>query len=212
MPRNRRRTLTIATLAVAAVVTAVALPLFQPWRLFTGKVVDEALPGADPISMTTSSVAPPTISGAGRRTPTAPPPGTPRPATSATSQPTARPTSRPAAPRRLATGELISHEHRTTGTASILELPNGSRVLRLEGLATSDGPDLKVWLSDAKVVDGRAGWQVFDDGRYRSLGELKGTKGNQNYAIPADTDLTALTSISIWCDRFNVSFGAATLA
>lgn len=199
MPSTRRRTLAVATVAVAAVVAAVALPLFQPWRLFTGKVVDEALPGADPISMTTSSTAPPTISGGRRQTPATPAPQTPAPTTAS-------------APRQLAKGSLISHEHKTSGTASILELPNGTRVLRLEALATSDGPDLEVWLSDAKVVEGRPGWHVFDDGRYRSLGQLKGNQGNQNYAIPADVDLTALRSVSIWCNRFNVSFGAAVLA
>ncbi|MFQ6325068.1 DM13 domain-containing protein [Nocardia sp. CWNU-33] len=26
-----------------------------------------------------------------------------------------------------------------------------------------------------------------------------------------DTDLTTLTGVSIWCDRFNMSFGAARL-
>ncbi|GAA3546547.1 DM13 domain-containing protein [Kribbella ginsengisoli] len=190
MPSTRRRTLAVATVAVAAVVAAVALPLFQPWRLFTGKVVDEALPGADPISMTTSSVPPPTISGDRRPTPSA---------------------TRPKTPRRLTSGTFISHEHKTTGTAAILELPDGSRVLRLEALDTSDGPDLEVWLSDAKVLDGKRGWHVFDDGRYRSLGQLKGNQGNQNYEIPKDVDLKALTSVSIWCNRFNVSFGAAEL-
>ena len=203
MPRTRRRTLAIATVAVVAVVTAVALPLFQPWRLFTGKVVDEALPGADPISMTTSSSAPPTISGERSKTPTTPPVKTPEVGSTTTP---------PTAPQRVATGRFISHEHDTTGTASILKLPNGSRVLRLEGLDTSDGPDLKVWLTDAKVVAGRAGWHVFDDGNYLNLGKLKGNAGNQNYAIPPDADLTALRSVSIWCDRFNVSFGAAELA
>lgn len=78
MPRIRRRTLIAATVAVAVVVAAVALPLFQPWRLFTGKVVDEALPGADPISMTTSSSAPPTISGDRSQTPSPPAAKTPQ--------------------------------------------------------------------------------------------------------------------------------------
>jgi hypothetical protein len=53
---------------------------------------------------------------------------------------------------------------------------------------------------------------VFDDGRYVDLGSLKGNVGNQNYVIPADVDLTTLSSLSLWCDRFDVSFGAATLA
>jgi Electron transfer DM13 len=115
-------------------------------------------------------------------------------------------------PITLATGEFISHEHGTAGSVRILELPDGSRVLRIEDLDTDNGPDLKVWLTDAPVIDGPSGWLVFDDGEYVDLGSLKGNKGSQNYAIPADVDLTELTSVAIWCDRFSVSFGAAALS
>ena len=189
LPR-RWRAAVIAAAAVAVVVTAVALPLFQPWRLFTDKVVDEALPGAVPISTTSSSTRPPTISAGPQR-----------------------PASRPAPQTRvLLTGRLISHEHRTSGTVAVLALPDGRRILRIENLDTSDGPDLKVWLSAATVVPGKAGWHVFDDGRYRALGALKGNHGNQNYPIPADVRLDDFRSAVIWCDRFNVSFGAAGLA
>ena len=111
----------------------------------------------------------------------------------------------------LARGELISHEHNTTGTVQVLRLPDGSRVLRLENLDTSNGPVLKVWLTDAPVIPGQAGWHVFDDGSYVDLGDLKGNKGSSNYAIPADVDLGQYSSVSIWCERFAVSFGAATL-
>lgn len=176
------RTAGIAAAAVAVVALAVALPLFQPWRLFTDKVVDEALPGAVPISTQTSSTTPPTVSVTPKKT------------------------------QILLTGKLITHEHKTSGTVAVLKLPDGSRVLRIENLDTSDGPDLKVWLSDAKVVEGRSGWHVFDDGRYRDLGSLKGNHGNQNYAIPAAVRLEDFRSVAIWCDRFNVSFGAARLA
>ncbi|WP_107656390.1 DM13 domain-containing protein [Nocardia suismassiliense] len=117
----------------------------------------------------------------------------------------------PAQPRTLARGSLISHEHQTSGSVVILQLPDGSRVLRLEDLDTSDGPDLHVWLTDAEVLEGKAGWFVFDDGSHTDLGSLKGNKGSQNYAIAADTDLSALTSVTIWCERFRVSFGAAQL-
>ncbi|PXX58414.1 electron transfer DM13 [Nocardia tenerifensis] len=117
----------------------------------------------------------------------------------------------PTQPRVLARGSLISHEHDTAGTVVLLRLPDGGRVLRLEDLDTSDGPDLHVWLTDADVVAGKSGWFVFDDGAHVDLGSLKGNRGSQNYAIPADTDLTALTSVTIWCQRFHVSFGAAQL-
>lgn len=114
-------------------------------------------------------------------------------------------------PVELARGAFRTHEHATTGSVSILELADGSRVLRLEDLATSNGPDLKVWITDAPVLAGRAGWFVFDDGEYADLGALKGNIGSSNYALPPEVDLTRLTSVSIWCERFSVSFGAAAL-
>lgn len=203
----RKRTAGIAAAALAVVVAAVALPLFQPWRLVTDKVVDEALPGTVPISTTSSSVTPPTVS-VEPSTPTTGPTSTP--STRSPAPAVQKPA--PKRPEVLLTGALITHEHETTGKVAVLALPDGSRILRIENLDTSDGPDLKVWLTDAKVLPGRAGWHVFDDGRYRNLGNLKGNRGNQNYAIPQDVDLENFRSVSIWCDRFNVSFGAAALA
>ncbi len=84
--------------------------------------------------------------------------------------------------------------------------------MRFEGLDTSDGPDLRVWLSDAPVIEGAAGWSVFDDGAYLDLGALKANKGDQNYEIPPGVNLSDYGSVSIWCARFAVSFAAAELA
>lgn len=120
-----------------------------------------------------------------------------------------------AAPRAepvvLARGELISHEHESSGSVVVLELPDGSRVLRLEDLNTSNGPDLQVWITDAPVIEGRAGWHVFDDGRFVDLGDLKGNIGSSNYPLPPEVDVAQLSSVSIWCQRFAVSFAAADL-
>jgi hypothetical protein len=111
----------------------------------------------------------------------------------------------------VARGTFVSHEHDSSGSVAVLRLPDGSRVLRVEDLRTSNGPQLEVWLADAPVVEGTAGWRVFDDGRHVDLGDLKGNLGSSNYAIPADVDLVALPSVSIWCARFHVSFAAARL-
>lgn len=118
---------------------------------------------------------------------------------------------RPATPITLAEGAFVSHEHETSGRVRLLQLPDGSRIVRLEELSTSDGPALHVWLSDRPVQPGRAGWHVFDDGAFLDLGDLKGNRGDQNYPVPGDADLNRLTSVSIWCARFHVSFGAAAL-
>ena len=111
----------------------------------------------------------------------------------------------------LARGTLISHEHESSGSVALLRLADGSHVVRVEDLQTSNGPDLHVWVTDAPVIEGTDGWTVFDDGRYVDLGELKGNIGSSNYPIPADADLTGLSSVSIWCARFHVSFAAAPL-
>jgi len=129
----------------------------------------------------------------------------PNPTSSATAEP--EPT-----PEVIAKGKFISHEHDTNGTAKVLELPDGDRVLRLENFETSNGPDLKVWLAAAPVIPGTDGWFVFDDDEHVDLGPLKGNIGNQNYKIPAKVDIDQLSSVSIWCDRFSVSFGAAELS
>ena len=108
-------------------------------------------------------------------------------------------------------GEFVSHEHDTSGRARVILEVDGSHALELVGLDTSNGPDLRVWLSDQPVRTGAAGWRVFDDGKWVELGKLKGNRGDQTYAIPAGTDLDQFESVAIWCKRFSVSFGAASL-
>ncbi|MGW6277918.1 hypothetical protein [Kribbella sp. NPDC055071] len=119
------RTAGITATAVVVVALAVALPLFQPWRLFTDTIVDEELPVAAPISTQPSSTTPPTISVAPRPTPNPPPNPTPK-------------STPPEAPEILLTGRLITHEHSTSGTVAVLKLPDGRRILRIEDLNTSD--------------------------------------------------------------------------
>ncbi len=183
----------VPVIVLGVAVIAVGMYLFQPWKLFTNVTVDEPLP-------TVASA--PAVAGTDAEA------GTEADAEAMT-EAEAAPATEPVV---LSEGTFITHEHGTTGTAQILELPDGSRVLRIEDLDTSNGPDLKVWLTDAPVIEGEDGWYVFDDGAYVDLGALKGNQGSQNYAIPADVDLTDLTSVSIWCDRFSVSFGAAELS
>jgi len=132
--------------------------------------------------------------------------------TTPTPEPTESATPEPAVPVQLSAGELISHEHDTTGTVRIIENPDGTRVLTLENLATSNGPDVHVWLAAAPVVPGFDGWFLADDAAYVDLGVIKGNLGNQVYDIPADVDLGQYPSVYLWCAQFAVSFGAASVA
>ncbi|HEY5882776.1 MAG TPA: DM13 domain-containing protein [Nakamurella sp.] len=191
-----RKKIILATIAVVVVVGgAVGLALFQPWKLFTRNTVNEAVPVAAAAAAVPAQA--PVTAG-----PTAPDSVVQDPATPAAEPPAAEPVV-------LASGTFVDGEHATTGTATILQLPDGSRYLRLENFSTSDGPDVDVALSDQQA--GGDDWGKYDDGRYLHLGDLKGTDGNQNYEIPADADLSGLTSVVIWCDRFNVAFGTAAV-
>jgi hypothetical protein len=109
----------------------------------------------------------------------------------------------------LASGRFRSLEHGTTGVARVVELEDGSRFLRLEDLDTSDGPDLRVYLTDQPISDD---WGVWDDGRYVDLGALKGNVGDSNYRIPEDVDLSDFRTAVIWCRRFTVGFAVAPIA
>jgi hypothetical protein len=91
----------------------------------------------------------------------------------------------------------------------LVKLPDGSHLLRLEDLASSDGPDVKVWLSS---LEAGGDWFKYRSGRYVDLGAIKATHGNHNYVLPPGTDIAGLTSVVLWCDRFGVAFGSAPLA
>ncbi|MGK5630957.1 DM13 domain-containing protein [Streptomyces sp. URMC 123] len=176
----------VPVLAAFALVAAVGLYAFQPWKAFTDTTVNEQLPsGAAPAPTAPRATAPGTAPGgaaAGR--------------------------DRAAGAGEQSSGRFVSHEHTTTGTARVLRLTDGTGLLRLEDLSTSEGPDVRVYLStrDAAAVERGLG-----EGAVQLAG-LKGNLGNQNYTIPAGTDLSRFRSAVIWCERFSVSFGAADLA
>jgi hypothetical protein len=171
---------------VVVIAGAFGLYWFQPWKLFTSKTVNDAAPV---VVATAQPTAQPTAQASGQATASA----------------------APAGPVLVASGGLISHEHTTSGTAQLVRLPAGGHQLVLRDLSTSDGPDLRVWLTDQPVVDGRAGWHLFDDGKHLELGPLKGTHGTLVYDVPADARIADYSSVTIWCRRFAVSFGAAEL-
>lgn len=195
-----KKTLVVISLVSVPFVVA-AGTYFQPWKLFTDTRVEEALP-----KPTETIDAPKDVNQSEADEKIAEkeePLSTSKSATDSTEV--------VESPEVLAEGKFITHEHDTTGSVKILKYSNGTRILRIENLKTSNGPKLEVWLTDAPVIEGLDGWRVFDDGKFINLGALKGNIGSQNYSIPSETNLDDYSSISIWCERFSVSFGAADL-
>ena len=112
--------------------------------------------------------------------------------------------------KALETGTFHGKVHNTSGRATIYQEADGHLILRLTNFKTSNGPDVHVVLIAAKDADDDANFLKSSTERVE-LGVLKGNEGDQNYEIPAGTDLKKFQTVSIYCERFNANFGAAPL-
>jgi electron transfer DM13 len=112
-------------------------------------------------------------------------------------------------PMSITQGDFKSLAHETKGLASIYQLADGKRTLRLTEFETSNGPDVHVYLTTAEVQKGN---DAIEEAGFIDLGSMKGNKGDQNYDIPADADLNKYKNVAIWCARFGVNFAQAPLA
>lgn len=169
---------------------------FRPDTLFTDNTVNETLD-------------PRVAAALGARSTTSVSPTTEVPAlstaTTAAAEPTQpAPTTLPQ-PAVVSRGEWTSIEHETSGTVAVIA-DGPISTLVLTDLATSNGPDLAVYLSP--LGPGAGG--DYTAGAVR-LGPLKGNLGTQTYELPTGTDVTRFSSVVIWCDRFSAGFGVAGL-
>ena len=90
--------------------------------------------------------------------------------------------------------------HDAQGIAKVIPIEGGGKVLRLEDLVVTNGPDLYVYLSTDKSASD-----------FVNLDRLKANIGNQNYQIPEGTDLTKYDTGLSWCKAFSVLVGSAEL-
>lgn len=113
-----------------------------------------------------------------------------------------------AASNQIAAGQFHNSAHETKGTATVFQLADGKKTLRLTNFETSNGPDVHVYLVAAE--DAKDSETVTRAG-FLDIGSLKGNIGDQNYDLPANADLSKYRAVTIWCKRFSVNFGTAPL-
>ena len=101
----------------------------------------------------------------------------------------------PSAPARV----IGTAGHSGSGTVRILETETGT-VVRYENFKTINGPDLYVYLANDLEAK-----------EYVSLGVVKATEGNINYAVPTGTDIKKYKYVLVWCKTFGVLFNYADL-
>lgn len=169
-----------------AAVTIAVLPSY------ISSTVDEAAPEGLSTAATPSVSAP---TGEDSSTDLAPGPSAPSP----------EPPPAPSGPVELASAQFAGIDHDAVGTARLIQLQDGSLLIRFEQFSVEPGPDYDVYVvsgADVSVPDGGT-----------RLGDLKGTDGDQNYDVPAgaipDTGAGPVT-VLIWCVVFAVPVANAT--
>ncbi|MEZ0368388.1 MAG: DM13 domain-containing protein [Candidatus Sericytochromatia bacterium] len=166
--------------------------------------LNETLPSQPqaPLASTTSSPRAPAATLA-PAAPTASPSAVPAMATpspTATPQPVAS-----ASPEGLLKqGSFRNGVHQVSGQALLIESA-GKTYARLENFSTENGPDLYLYLVRNPSGSPRG------ESDFVSLGRLRGTSGNQNYELPAGTEISAIQAVTVWCRSFSVNFGFAEL-
>ncbi|HKW35987.1 MAG TPA: DM13 domain-containing protein [Candidatus Acidoferrum sp.] len=108
----------------------------------------------------------------------------------------------------IESGAFYGIAHPTEGTATIYRMGDSVLMLRFTNFKTTNGPNVHVYLvaaDDAKDND------VVRHSDFIDLGPIKGNIGDRNYALGSDLDLSKYRSVSIWCKRFSLNFGVASL-
>ena len=117
----------------------------------------------------------------------------------------------PTGPVALLSGNLMDADsfHKGSGQVVLYELEDGSRIIRLEDIEVTNGPQLHVLLTP---VHGLTGRDHLQEAGYVDLGPLKGNIGSQNYEVPADYVIPDQLTLVIYCVPFHVVFTTAELA
>jgi uncharacterized membrane protein len=113
-------------------------------------------------------------------------------------------TTAPPGPVRLSSGTFLGlDDHSATGTVSLVEQPDGSRVVLFEDFEVERGPDYLVYL-----VPGEAN---FDAGAGVEIAPLQGNVGDQQYAVPPELADQQPLTVLIWCRAFDVNIAGSTV-
>lgn len=108
----------------------------------------------------------------------------------------------------LGTAKVYNVDREGEGTAKLYELPNGTRLIRLEDFFVSLNSDLELRLSELanpKTTDEAA------TAPFKVVAPLKATIGTMNYEVPKDIDVSKYQSIVIWCEITRNAYAAATI-
>lgn len=131
-----------------------------------------------------------------------------------TEQPATEQPTEDAATGEEKTGTFVSAEAPTSGTVKLVAQEGQATIELDETFKTSEqGPDLVVVLHKSADVVGETTPPTYplNEGDYVYIADLEAFSGAQSYPVPEEIDVSQYQSVTIWCRKFNATFGSAAL-
>jgi hypothetical protein len=94
------------------------------------------------------------------------------------------------------------------GAWEVVERDGKTFIVFADDFRAANGPDLKIFLSPQTVADVTGKTAV--NGAI-NIGELKATKGTQEYEVPAGVNLSDYNSVLVHCEAYSVLWGGGDL-
>ena len=105
-------------------------------------------------------------------------------------------------------GDFIRKSKRLKGSWDVVERDGTQFIVFSDDFRAANGPDLKIFLSPKSISDATGKNAV--EGSL-NIGELKKTRGAQEYEVPAGVDLSQYGSVLVHCEAYSVLWGGGNL-
>jgi hypothetical protein len=105
-------------------------------------------------------------------------------------------------------GDFVRKSKRLKGSWTVEQRGEKTFIVFADDFRAAKGPDLKIFLSPKSIANATGKNAV--DGSI-NIGELKKTKGMQEYEVPADINLADFGSVLVHCEAYSVLWGGGNL-
>ena len=105
-------------------------------------------------------------------------------------------------------GDFVRKSKKLKGSWTVEQRGDKTFIVFADDFRAANGPDLKIFLSPKSISDATGKNAV--DGSL-NIGELKNTKGTQEYEVPAGINLADYGSVLVHCEAYSVLWGGGDL-
>ncbi|MBO6689279.1 MAG: DM13 domain-containing protein [Henriciella sp.] len=110
--------------------------------------------------------------------------------------------------QELSSGSFIKKKKKLKGAWEVVRRGDKIFIVFGDDFRAANGPDLKIFLSPQTVSEVTGKTAI--NGSV-NIGELKATKGSQEYEVPAGISLSDYSSVLVHCEAYSVLWGGGDL-